>query len=234
MNKTGVITGGTKGIGKALIQEFVRMGFTIYTCSRSSEDLEILSREMKESGFENKVHGLEVNLEEKGQCLDFVEFVKSKTEHLDLLVNNAGIFFPGQIKTEEDGVLEKTIQINLYSPYYITRGLLPLVKTGKGYIFNMCSTASIVPYTNGGSYCISKFGLLGFSKVLREELKEEGIKVSSVLPGATYTESWKSSGLPEKRFMKVSDIAKIIVSAYNLSEQAVVEEILIRPQAGDI
>jgi short-subunit dehydrogenase len=76
--------------------------------------------------------------------------------------------------------------------------------------------------------------LLGFSKVLREELKEFNIKVTSVLPGATYTPSWKDSGLPETRFMKPADVSKSIWSAYNLSAQSVVEELVIRPQFGDI
>lgn len=235
MKKTGVITGGTRGIGKALIQEFVDKGFTIITCSRSNDDLESLKKEMTDSGFENQVLGIEADLEQKNECIRFIDYVNSVADQVNLLINNAGIFMPGQIQEEEEGVFEKTLHINLFSHYYITRGLLPLMKAaGKGHIFNMCSTASLIPYTNGGSYCISKFALLGFSKVLREELKDQSIKVSSVLPGATYTSSWQSSGLPEERFMKVTDVAKAIVSAYNLSDQAVVEEILIRPQSGDI
>ena len=103
-----------------------------------------------------------------------------------------------------------------------------------GHIFNMCSTASIIPYVNGGSYCISKFALYGMSKVLREEMKAYGIRVTAILPGATLTPSWEEVDLPPERFIKPDDVAQAVKSAYLLSENSVVEEILIRPQLGDI
>jgi short-subunit dehydrogenase len=98
----------------------------------------------------------------------------------------------------------------------------------------MCSTASITAYTNGGSYCVSKFALYGLSKVLREELKPHGVKVTAILPGATYTASWEGVDLPPERFMKAEDVASAISNAYGMSPGAVAEEILIRPQLGDI
>lgn len=98
----------------------------------------------------------------------------------------------------------------------------------------MCSTASIVPYVNGGSYCISKFALLGMSRVLREEMKPFGVKVTAVLPGATLTASWDGTDLPKERFMQPEDVAEAIWTAYSLSPNSVLEELLIRPQLGDI
>jgi len=236
MTKIGVITGGTKGIGKALVHEFVSQGFTIITCSRHNKDILNLIKESEEiNNGEKRVLGIQADLELKEECEKFIQFVLGKTDRLDLLINNAGVFVPGKVTTEAAGVFEKTIQTNLVSPYYITRGLFALMgKNTTGHIFNMCSVASIRSYDNGGSYSISKFGLLGFTKALREELKHKNIKVTAVLPGATFTPSWEGSGLDESRFMKVSDVAKTISSAFNLSENAVVEEILIRPQSGDI
>jgi hypothetical protein len=98
----------------------------------------------------------------------------------------------------------------------------------------MCSIASFTAYKNGGSYAITKFALLGFSKSLREELKESGIRVTAVMPGATLTSSWEGVELPEERFMKPEDVAEVIFNAYFISERSVVEEIIIRPQLGDI
>ena len=89
-------------------------------------------------------------------------------------------------------------------------------------------------YENGGSYCISKFALYGMSKVLREELKESKIKVTSVLPGATFTASWEGADIPEERFMKARDVAEMVYSTFKLSPQSVVEDLLIRPQLGDL
>jgi short-subunit dehydrogenase len=103
-----------------------------------------------------------------------------------------------------------------------------------GHIFTICSTASITAYTAGGSYCISKFALLGFTKVLREETKLQGIKVTAILPGATLTPAWDGVELPESRFIPADDVASTIYSAYTMNPSTVLEEILIRPQLGDI
>ena len=165
----------------------------------------------------------------------FIEFVISIGCPLDVLVNNAGFFTPGLVTEEPDGALESMINSNVYSAYYTTRGLVGLMKANKaGHIFNMCSIASIKAYPNGGSYAISKFALLGFSKVLREELKGQGIRVTAILPGATRTASWDGVELPDDRFMKVEDVADAVYAAYALSGRSVVEEMVIRPQLGDI
>jgi short-subunit dehydrogenase len=165
----------------------------------------------------------------------FADFVLSKTEHIDVLVNNVGFFVPGHIQNEPELAHEKTIETNLYSAYHLTRAFLPQMQEAKaGHIFVICSTASITAYTNGGSYCISKFGLYGMTKVLREELKKDNIRVTAVLPGATRTASWDGTDLPEDRFMPSEDVAEMMFAAYKVSKRTVVEEILMRPQLGDI
>ena len=104
----------------------------------------------------------------------------------------------------------------------------------EGHIYNMCSVASLQAYENGGSYCISKFALLGFSKVLREEMKTYNIRVTSLIPGAVLTDSWSGTTLPETRFMKPEDVADLVWSIHALSNQTVVEDIVLRPMEGDI
>ena len=127
------------------------------------------------------------------------------------------------------------INTNLYSAYHLTRAILPgMLKQKKGHIFNICSTASIYAYPNGGSYSISKFAMYGMTKVLREELKDKAIRVTAILPGATWSDSWKGVDLPEDRLMDAGDIAKTIWSAYTLSDNAVIEELVIRPVEGDL
>ena len=232
--KLVVITGGTKGIGRAIINRFSKEGYTIATCSRSEEDLDLLKTEVEEK-YGNKVMINVSDVSKKEQVIDFIEFVRLSGKPVAVLVNNAGIFRPGQAHLEEDGVLEDQIESNLYSAYRVSRGFIPEMKKARnGHIFNICSTASIVPYTNGGSYCISKFALYGMSKVLREELKKDRIRVTSVLPGATYTASWDGVEVPEERFMKPEDVAEMIYVTYALSDRTVVEDLVIRPQLGDL
>ena len=165
----------------------------------------------------------------------FADFVKQQWGEVDCLVNNTGVFLSGEITAEPDGQLEKQIETNLYSAYHFTRAMLPvMLAKGSGHIFNMCSIASLIAYPGGGSYTISKFALLGFSKVLREELKNKGIKVTSIMPGATWSDSWAGVTLPESRLMQASDIALAVWGAWQMGPSAVVEEIVVRPQLGDL
>ena len=180
MNKTIVVTGGTKGIGRAIVDKFASEGFTVITCARTEEN-----------NFPENIHFFKADMSKKVEVLAFANFVKTTVNQVDILVNNTGFFLPGQIHNEEEGTLEAMIETNLYSAYNLTRALIgDMIERKDGYIFNICSTASITAYTNGGSYCISKFAMLGMSKVLREELKPHHVRVTSILPGATLTNSW--------------------------------------------
>ena len=166
---------------------------------------------------------------------EFAQAVQQMGIPVELLVNNAGVFIPGQISDEPSGVFEQTMHTNVFSAYYLTRALVgDMITRRRGHIINVCSTASVTAYANGGSYCVSKFALLGMSKVLREELKPHNIRVTSVLPGATLTQSWAGTELPSERFMPAEDVARVIMTAYQLSDRSVIEEILLRPQLGDI
>ena len=228
-----IITGATKGIGRAIANLFAQEGADLAVCSRTAADLTAFETDLKKKYPSIEIISQVVDMSKKAAVLEFAANIQSKWENIDVLVNNAGVFLPGEIVKEADGALEQMIETNLYSAYYLTRALLPAMKA-KSHIFNMCSIASIIAYPNGGSYSISKFALLGFSKVLREELKEQQIKVTAILPGATWSASWAGVDLPESRLMQATDIAKAILGAWKMGPSAVVEEIVIRPQLGDL
>jgi short-subunit dehydrogenase len=235
MKKLLVVTGGTKGIGRAVIEKFIPHGFDVATCARKQDELKTLKQDLENHYAGCQVFTAKADLSDKAQVNSFAKFVLGLNRGVDVLVNNAGYFVPGSISTEPEGTLESMMNANLYSAYYITRGIVPAMRDRQsGHIFNICSIASIKAYANGGSYAITKFAMLGFSKCLREELKEQNIRVTAVLPGATKTASWEGVNLPDERFMKVEDVAEMIYAAWSLSSRSVVEEILIRPQLGDI
>jgi short-subunit dehydrogenase len=230
-----IITGATKGIGKAIAIAFCKEGYNLALCSRTQEDLEALKEELLAINPSVKIAICVVDVSQKEAVIEFGEFVKSTFSTIDILVNNAGVFLPGEITKEADGNLEMMIETNLYSAYHLSRTIVPVMRQQQsGHIFNMCSIASIIAYPNGGSYSISKFAMLGMSKVLREELKSDNIRVTSVMPGATWSNSWAGFDGPEERLMRPEDIADIILSTYKLSKQSVIEEIVIRPQLGDL
>ena len=230
-----VITGSSKGIGKALAIRFAEEGHNLALCARNLKDLELLKSELIIINPNITIFLKSVDVSSINEVKSFAAFVKDSFGHIDVLINNAGIFLPGFVTNEAEGTLEQMIETNLYSAYYLSRELVPvMVENKSGHVFNMCSIASKIAYPNGGSYSISKFALLGFSKVQREELKDKGIKVTAVLPGATWSDSWQGVILPSERLMEARDIANVIWSAYSLGPSAVVEEIVIRPQLGDL
>jgi short-subunit dehydrogenase len=230
-----VITGASKGLGKALAEKFAEMGYSLFICSRNDVQLYKTMEELLTKYPQCSVKAKPVDLSNKDKALDFAQWVLQYVNSADILINNAGQFFPGSVYNEADGLLEKMMEVNLYSAYHLTRALLPkMMEVKKGHVFNMCSIASFQAYTNGGAYSISKFALAGFSKNLREEMKPYNIKVTAVYMGAAYTDSWSSSGIDAKRFMKTGDVVEMIYAAALLSSQACVEEILLRPQLGDI
>ena len=235
MNRKAVITGATKGIGRAIAEALATEGYDLAVCSRHQEDLDALKTEFNARFPDIKILTKAVDVSQKKEVLEFADSITQTWERVDVLVNNAGILISGSIQNEADDALETMLNVNLMSAYNLTRALLPTMLARKrGYIFNLCSAASIRAYTNGGSYSISKFALLGFSKNLREELKETGIKVTSILPGATWSDSWAGFDAPESRLMQARDIGEVVVSALRMSASAVIEEILMRPQLGDL
>ena len=230
-----VITGASRGLGKAIAERFAREGHALFLSSRDKRLLEQAADELKKKFPSAKIKYSAADLSIKQDVVTLAEWLLQQGSTIDVLVNNAGSFIPGGVHNEPDGALEKMIAVNLYSAYHLTRRLLPsMMQRKSGHIFNICSIASLKAYDNGGSYSISKFALYGMTKNLREEMKPHNIKVTAILPGAVFTDSWIGSGVNESRILEPPDIAELVYSATQLSPQANVEEIVVRPQLGDL
>jgi short-subunit dehydrogenase len=230
MQKIAIVTGGSKGIGVSIVEKLLKEDFYVFTISRSKGELGRLV-----DIYPENLQIVIADLSVKSEVYQSIDEIKGKISHLDILVNNAGVFMPGKLSEERDHDYELQMALNVSAAYYISKAFIPMMKTKKdAYIFNICSTASIMAYENGASYCISKHALLGMSRVMRKELMNDGIAVSSILPGATLTDSWAGSELPESRFMKTSSISDALWFAWANRENCVLEEILLRPRLGDI
>lgn len=233
-NPVVVITGASRGIGKAIALKFASNGFNLFLGGTNSESLERLKQEIC-SNYNIHVDYFAADLSQEQGCKSFTSAVLYTYQKIDVLINNAGVFLGGKMMEEDSSQLEKMMNTNLYSAYWVTKFLWSSFKNEKrSHIFNMCSIASFTAYQAGGSYSISKFALLGFSKSLRLEGIERGIRVTSVMPGATLTDSWAGIDLPESRFMKAEDVAESVFAAYTINEHSVMEEMIIRPILGDI
>ena len=228
-----VITGASKGIGKAIAHEFASHGHNLILCSRNGVALYKSVEELQLHYPAVTIKATPFDL--STQAKEFGAWVLQLGIEIDVLVNNAGLFEPGSVHNEPEGILENQMATNLYSAYHLTRTLLPgMMEKKSGHVFNICSIASLHAYKNGGAYSISKFAMNGFSKNLREEMKEFGIKVTAVYPGAVLTDSWGNYDNSTHRIMEAADVAKMIYTASQLSAGACVEEIVLRPQLGDL
>ena len=235
MGKTAVITGATKGLGRAIAEIFAENGFDLCVCARTEADLDAMQVKWKKRFPTTILHAFPADLGKKSEVAEFAGYIRKTWTQVNVLINNAGISLPGGASDEREGTLETLLETNLYSAYHLTRALLPqMLPHRAGHIFNMCSIASFMAYPNGGSYSISKFALLGFSIVLREEMKPHGIKVTSIMPGAAWSDSWRGADFPEERLMQASDVAKAVWGCYDLSPAAVVKDLILRPQLGDL
>ncbi len=233
-NPVAVITGASRGIGLAIAKKFASEGFDLFIGGTNLGKLSE-TKALLESEFSIKCSFFAADLSQQVSCDQFAEQVLKVYPEIHVLVNNAGQFLGGKMMEEDPHQMRQMMDINLFSAYYITKKLWNFfAKNAKSHIFNMCSIASFTAYPAGGSYSVTKFALHGFSKSLRLEGMEKGIAVSSVMPGATLTDSWAGVELPESRFMKTTDVAEMIFTAWRMNEATVMEEIILRPFLGDI
>ena len=234
MNRIAVITGSSRGIGLAIAEKFAMQGFDIVIHGRNQEKLNAIAEDLHIK-FQVNVTGIAADLSDKADCVSFVAKVIALHPSIDVLVNNAGVFLPGTLMEESDGQMEMQMNTNFFSSYFTTKGLWPILKQNdRSHVINMCSIASITAYDAGGGYAVTKHALHGFTKSLRKEGIPLGIRVTSVMPGATYTDSWASVNLPQSRFMTTSDVASTVWNAWDINEHTVMEEVIIRPIEGDI
>lgn len=233
-DKNVIITGASKGIGKAIAEIFAANGYNLFLCARGEVALYKTVEELMTKFPAVIIKAKPFDLSIKEQAIGFGNWCLSFAVP-DILVNNAGLFEPGSVHNEPDGLLESQMATNLYSAYHVSRTVLPkMMERRTGHIFNMCSIASLQAYANGGAYSISKFAMNGFSKNLREEMKPHGIKVTAIHSGAVMSDSWGNFDNSAKRIMEVDDIAKLVYATSQLSPQACVEDIIIRPLLGDL
>jgi short-subunit dehydrogenase len=230
-----VITGASQGIGAAIAVAWAKAypASSLSLVARNEVNLAKVAAECREFGA--TAQPFPCDLLDSEQTAEACTTILDRSGPVRVLVNNAGIFAPGGMSETPLAVFEEQIKLNLTSAFQMTALLLPgMIEAGGGHLFFMGSVASVQAYPGSVSYGTAKHGLLGLARAIREETFEQGIRVTTILPGATLTPSWSNAPLPADRFMPPEDIADALISAYKLSKRTVVEEILLRPQQGDI
>lgn len=229
-----LITGASQGIGAAIAEAFAAEdGTQLVLLARTESKLEAVAERCRNHGADALVVPCDVT--DDVAVSEAAERVRERFGVPDVLVNNAGSFAPGGVLEMDPADFRQQVEVNLTSAFLVTHAFLaPMVERGSGDVFFMASVASIQGYPRSVAYGAAKHGLLGLARSLREEVKEHGLRVIALLPGATYTDSWAASDLPPERFMPPEDIARAVVDLHKLSDRTVVEEITLRPQLGDV
>ena len=229
-----VITGASQGIGRAIAELFSsEEDQRIVLVSRNKQKLAEVAALCEENGAQTLVVPCDVTLGSDVAAMK--EKVLATWGIPDVLVNNAGLFKPGSLLEMDVASFREQIDVNLNSAFLVTQAFLAeMVGQERGTIFYMASVASIRAYAGGAAYCAAKHGLLGLARCVREETRDKGIRVTTLLPGATFTPSWEGIDLPEERFMPALDIAQAVLDVYQMTNRTVVEEVILRPQLGDL
>ncbi len=229
-----IITGASQGIGRAIAEAFAaEPAARIALVARSADKLAAVAEACRARGAAAEPFPCDVTDETAvGRTAAAIQACWGAP---DVLVNNAGLFRPGGLLEVDATAFRQQIEVNLTSAFLVTQAFLPaMLEAGRGHLIYMASVASIRAYAGGAAYCAAKHGLLGLARVVREETRTRGLRVTTLLPGATLTPSWDGTDLPASRFMPPEDIARAVLDVVRLSDRTVVEEMVLRPQEGDV
>ncbi|MCY7347856.1 MAG: SDR family oxidoreductase [Pyrinomonadaceae bacterium] len=228
-NKIAVVTGGTKGIGRAIAESLLRAGAAVFICARDKYELK---RALEQLSALGKVDGEICDVRSETQVGMMFEECKRVFGGVDILINNAGIGIIGKTVEEmspED--FEQTLQTNLFGVFYACHHAIPLLKQrGGGYIINISSLAGQNAHPKMAAYNASKFGLNGFTEALMQEVRADNIKVTAICPGSVNTYFGGDKPSDEKAWqIQPSDIAQIVVDLLNFNQRALPSKIEVRP-----
>lgn len=227
--RISIVTGGSRGIGRGIVEALLADGWRVHLCSRSPESVETALGELR-GKFGDGVQGKAVDVRDQEEVEGFVQGVLSAEGRIDCLVNNAGLgrFAPVHELTGDQW--REVLQTNLDGAFYFLRAVAPAMKErGKGWIFNIASLASKNPFAGGAAYNASKFGLLGMSEAAMLDLRQFGIRVAAILPGSVNTEFGMRSDNDNSWKLQPEDIAAMVLHLLSYPENALPSLVEMRP-----
>ncbi len=228
------ITGASSGIGRSAAVEFARTGSRVFVSARRVTELERLNKELKEDDLSVDIYPC--NVASAANVDQTVKKMLAESD-IDCLVNNAGVTSWKLAEENSTNEIDDVINTNLLGSIYAIKYMLPhFIERGGGTIINILSVVTKKTFTHSSAYAASKMGLLGYTNVLREEVRKHKIRVINIIPGTTETPMWPSKVRDEhsERMLDPDEIARVIVSAYLEKSNMVTEEILVRPIEGDL
>ncbi len=230
-----LVTGASQGIGAAIALAFARgvTGVRLALVARNERNLRGVAARCTKLGAQAEAFAADVSVEAEVEAM--ATAVRRRFGVVDVVINNAGRFEGAPLAEMSVALFDGLIAANLRSAFLVSRAFVPgMMRRRTGDVYFMSSVAGLHAHPNGAAYSAAKFGVAGLAKVLREETKAMGVRVCCVYPGATWSPSWSGSGVKPERMMPAEDVARSFVDVYRMSRRTVVEEIVLRPQRGDL
>lgn len=223
-----LVTGGSRGIGRAIALRLASLGAAVAICGRDAKAIAAVEAQLRKSGV--PAHSQIADVTRADQVASLVSSTEAQLGAISILVNNAGIglFGPAHEKTEADW--DQVLNTNLKSVFLLSRAVAPLmIRRGRGDIINISSLAGRNAFAGGGIYCASKWGLQGLSACMAEDLREHGIRVSVVCPGSVATEFSGSKPKDSSRALSPEDVAHAVAMIATQGPQSFLSEVQLRP-----
>ena len=233
--RRALITGASSGIGKATALAFAKAGIDVALVSRSQDKLESVAKAAQELGVEAEAFCMD--LAEVSQVKSKIQGISDEFGNIDILINNAGIGYTGNLSETPLEDWQEVINLNLTSVFQCMMGILPgMRQQGEGTIINIASIAAKQAFPGWGAYCVSKAGLVSLSQTLAQEERANGIRVIAICPGSVNTEIWDTTkvhaNFDRSRMLTPEIVAATILHAVLLPQDAVIQELTIMSNAG--
>ena len=226
-NKIAVVTGGTKGIGRAIVDSLLAEGATVLFCSRNLEELRTTLQEL---GNPQAANGIVCDLRDESSVRDMFEKCETHLGGVDILINNAGVGKFGTVEDLSPDDFRAVLETNLFGVFYACHYAIPLMKKrGGGYIINISSLAGANAHPKMAAYNASKFGLNGFSEAMMQEVRQDDIKVSYVMPGSVATEFGGGIANKPDYALQSEDVAQVVMDLLAMPARALPSRVELRP-----
>lgn len=225
-NKIAVVTGGTRGIGRAIVESLLEKNATVLFCGRKRADLE---QTLKELGNPKAANGFVCDIRSEAEVAEMFASCQKNLGGVDILINNAGVGGFATVEELEPEQFRTILETNLFGVFYACRAAIPLMKQrGGGYIVNISSLAGTNAHPKMAAYNASKFGLNGFSEAMMQEVRHDNIKVSYIMPGSVNTEFGDGAAKPDYA-LQPEDVAQVVIDLLEMPARALPSRVELRP-----
>lgn len=223
-----LITGASRGIGLAIARRLGQMGARISICGRDEQSLDAARSQLQKEGIET--FSFAANVADSRQVSALVEAASAKFGHIEILVNNAGIGRFGPVNQLNETDWDTVLDTNLKGVFLVSRAVMEgMISRGRGHIVNISSLAGKNSFVGGSIYCASKWGLLGLTYSMAEDLRAHGIRVAAVCPGSVATEFSPHAGKDPRKMLQAEDVAHAVAMILTEAPQSFISEVLLRP-----